>query len=84
MTTSESVEFELTHPSCGHAISIRLQNLGGRWLAVASSADGRLLGIGATARQAFTVAVAPLGAHTAALLMADPALFGASVRLLAA
>ena len=84
MTTSESVEFELAHPFFGFAISMRLHNLGGRWLATAQRADSRLLGIGATAREAFTVAIAPLGARTAALLMADPALFGASVRVLAA
>ena len=84
MTSSESVEFELSHPAFGYTMSIRLQNLGGRWLAVAQDADNRLLGIGANAREAFTVAIAPLGARTAALLMADPALFGASVRVLAA
>ena len=84
MTTSKSVEFELAHPSFGYALCIRLQNLGGRWLAIASSADSRLLGIGATAREAFTVAIAPLGAGTAALLMADPALFGPSLLVLAA
>ena len=84
MTTSDPVEFELAHPSFGYAISIQLENLGDRWLASARGADSRLLGIGATAREAFTVAIAPLGARTAALLMADPALFGASVEVLAA
>ncbi|HTI29542.1 MAG TPA: hypothetical protein VL687_04215 [Methylomirabilota bacterium] len=84
MTTAKSVEFELEHPSFGYAMSVGLHDLGGRWVAVAQGPDGRLLGIGATAREAFAVAIAPLGAHTAALLMADPALFGASLRVLAA
>ena len=84
MTTSKSVEFELAHPSSGYAMSIRLHNVGGRWVAIAQCADSRLLGIGATAREALTVAITPLGAPTAARLMADPTLFGASVRVLAA
>ena len=84
MTTAKSVEFELAHPSFGYAMSIGLHNLGGRWLAIAQSPGSRLLGIGATAREALTVAVTPLGARDAARLMADPALMGASVQVLAA
>ncbi len=84
MTTATSVEFELAHPSFGYALSIGLHNLGGRWLAIAQSPDNRLVGIGATAREALIVAISPLGPRTAALLMADPALMGASVQVLAA
>ena len=84
MTSTDAVEFELAHPFFGYAMSILLRNLGGGWLATAESADSRLLGIGATAREALTAALNPLGAPAAARLMADPVLFGASVRVLAA
>ena len=84
MTDRESVEFELVHPLFGYPMAILLRNHAGRWAAIANGADGRLDGIGATAREALTGALAPLGARAAALLMADPALFGASVRIMAA
>ena len=50
MTTSEPVEFELTHPSLGYAVPVQLRNASGRWLATAQGLDNRHVGIGATAR----------------------------------
>lgn len=84
MTDSEAVEFELIHPLFGYPMAILLRRHAGRWAAIAEGAHGRLDGIGATAREALTGALAPLGARVAALLMADPALFGASLRVMAA
>ena len=84
MTTNESVDFELVHPLFGYPMAILLRNHNGRWAAITDGADGRLDGIGATAREALSVAFTPLGARTVTALMADPALFGASVRVLAA
>ena len=84
MTDSESVEFELVHPLFGYPMAILLRKHAGLWAAIAEGADGRLDGIGATAREALTGALAPLGARAVAHLMADPTLFGASVRVIAA
>jgi hypothetical protein len=84
MTTSQPVEFEIAPPSLGYAVSVLLRNLTGRWLAVAEYADGRHIGLGPNAREALASAFAPLGTRTAAILLADPALFGASLRISAA
>lgn len=84
MTTSASVEFELIHPLFGYPMAILLRNHDGRWAAIAECGDSRLDGIGATAREALTVALMPLGPRALAHLMADPALFGASVQVMAA
>jgi uncharacterized membrane protein len=83
MTSSQPVEFEVAPPALGYAVSVLLRNVTGRWLAVAECLDGRHIGLGATARDALVSAFAPLGARTAAILMADPALFGASIHVLA-
>lgn len=83
MTNSQPVEFEVAPASLGYTVSVLLRNMTGRWLAVAESQDGRHIGLGATAREALASAFTPLGTRTAAILMADPALFGASLRLLA-
>lgn len=83
MTTNEPVQFELAHPWLGVAMPVQLRHDDGRWLATAQCLDSQLVGIGATAREALASALVPLGA-AAALLMADPALFGASVQVLAA
>ena len=84
MTDSESVEFELIHPLFGYPMAILLSKHAGRWAAVAERADGRLHGIGTTAREALAGALSPLGERAVTSLMADPALFGACVRVLAA
>jgi len=84
MTTRQPVEFEIAPPSLGYAVSVLLRNLTGRWVAVAECLDVRHVGLGATAREAMASAFAPLGPRTSAILMADPALFGASLCVLAA
>ena len=83
MITSQRVAFELTAPSLGFAVSVVLGNMNDRWLATAQCHDNRHVAIGATAREALAAALAPLGSRTAAILLADPALFGASVGVLA-
>ena len=83
MIKSHRIAFELTPPSLGYAVSVVLGNMTGRWLATADGPDGRHVAIGGTAREALTAVLAPLGTRTAAVLLADPALFGASVGVLA-
>ncbi len=83
MITSHQIAFELTDPSLGYAVSVVLGNLTDRWLATAQCQGSRHVAIGGTAREALTSALSPLGARTAAILLADPALFGASVGVLA-
>jgi hypothetical protein len=84
MSTTKPVAFEVAPHSLGFPVSVVLRNVSERWLAIAQCADSRHVGLGATARDALASAFRPLGPRTAAILMADPALFGASLRLLAA
>lgn len=83
MIKSHRIAFELSSPLLGYVVSVVLGNMTGRWLATAHGPDGRHVAIGATARQALTSALAPLGTRTATILLADPALFGASIGVLA-
>jgi hypothetical protein len=83
MITSHRIAFELTAPSLGYAVSVVLGNLTDRWLATAQCQGSRHIAIGATAREALTSALAPLGVRTTAILLADPVLIGASVAVLA-
>jgi hypothetical protein len=62
-------------------VEIRLRELGGRWLAVAEFGGEPELGIGANPRVALAAALATLGERAAAVLMADPQLFGVSVAM---
>lgn len=84
MTTSQPVQFEIVPAQLGYAVSGLLQRTNGRWVANTECLGSRYLGIGATARDALTAAFGPLGPRTAAVLMADPALFGVSLQLRAA
>ena len=63
--------------------SMRLNPLGERWVARVDCEHERHHGIGTSAREALSAALAPLGKRTAASVMADPAMFGASLALLA-
>ena len=81
MIKSQRIAFELTPRSLGFAVSVVLAKVTDRWLATAQCQGSRHVAIGATAREALTSALAPLGARTAAILLADPSLFGASVVL---
>ncbi len=62
-------------------VEIRLRELGGRWLAVAEFGGEPEVGIGANPRVALAAALATLGERAAAVLMADPQLFGVSVAM---
>jgi microcystin degradation protein MlrC len=62
-------------------LEIRLRQLDGRWLAVADFGDEPEVGIGATPRDALAAALATLGERAAAILMADPQLFGVSAAI---
>jgi hypothetical protein len=78
-----SLNFRLGSPELGLEVAVRLRELGGRWLAVADFGGEPEVGIGPTPRGALVAALATLGQRTAAMLMADPALFGVSATLAA-
>ena len=76
-----SVNARIGSQELGVEVAIRLRQLDGRWLAVAEFGDEPEVGIGATARDALTAALATLGDRTASALMADPQLFGLSAAI---
>ncbi len=78
---SQPVEFEVAPAALEYGVWVRLQKTAGRWLAITQCLGTRHLGLGATARDALAAAFGPLGPRTAAILMADPALFGASLHV---
>lgn len=73
-----SVNARLASEELGLDLEIRLRQLNGRWLAVAEFGDEPEVGIGATPRAALAAALATLGERAAAIIMADPQLFGVS------
>jgi hypothetical protein len=75
-----SVNARLASEELGFDVAIRLRQLDGRWLAVADFGGEPEVGIGATARAALASAFATLG-ERAAVLMADPQLFGVSAAI---
>jgi hypothetical protein len=79
-------EFQLSagrgSPSIG--VGVRLEHIGERWVATAAHERRSEIGLGATARAALTAAVRSLAPASAAALLADPALFDVSWRLLQA
>lgn len=77
----QPIEFEVASAALGYGVWVRLQETAGRWLATTQCLGNRHLGLGATAREALAAACGPLGPRSAAILMADPALFGASLRI---
>jgi hypothetical protein len=76
-----SVNARLASAELGLDIEIRLRQLDGRWLAVADFGGEPEVGIGATPRVALAAAFATLGERAAAVLMADPQLFGVSAAI---
>jgi hypothetical protein len=76
-----SVNARLASEELGVDVEIRIRDLDGRWLAVADFGGEPEVGIGATPRVALAAALATLGERAAATLMADPQLFGVSVRI---
>jgi hypothetical protein len=76
-----SVNAHLGSVELGVEVEVRLRQLDGRWLAVAEFAGEPEVGIGATPRAALSASLATLSDRTAAALMADPQLFGMSVKI---
>jgi hypothetical protein len=75
-------EFRLRSPLLAFHVDVRLRERGGRWLAVADVRGEQRIGVGGNARAALEASVSTFGQETAAALLADPQLFGVSVRLL--
>ena len=76
-----SVNARLASEELGLDLEIRLRQLEGRWLAVADFGGEPEVGIGATPRVALAASLASLGERAAAILMADPQLFGVSAQI---
>ena len=76
-----SVNARLASAELGIDVEIRLRQLEGRWLAVASYGGEPEVGIGATPRAALAASLTTLGKRAAAVLMADPQLFGVSAAI---
>ena len=76
-----SVNARFAVEELGLDVDIRLRELDGRWMAVADFGGDPEVGIGSTARDALAASLATLGRRTAAAVMANPALFGASAQL---
>jgi len=84
MHCNQWVEFELGAATLGYPVSVRLGDFEARWLAVVRCRSVSIEALGGTARDALLAAFGPLGMHATTALMAEPAMFGASARLLAA
>jgi hypothetical protein len=76
-----SVNARFTVDALGIDVDIRLRELDGRWIAVATFDDEPEVGIGATPRDALAASLATLGSRAAAAVMADPQLFGLSAAI---
>jgi hypothetical protein len=76
-----SVNTRFCCEALGLDIELRLRELDGRWLAVADFDGQPEVGIGATPRLALAAALTTLGERAAAVLMADPQLFGLSAAI---
>ena len=83
MRSANTVHVDVSPEASACVFSMRLDPLGERWVAVVDCEHERHHGIAATAREALAAALAPLGKRTAASVLADPAMFGASLALLA-
>lgn len=83
MRSSQSFDIELEPPSLGFQVLVRLSQQGERWVAAVDWGAEQHHGVGATARAALVAALTPVGPRVTVILMADPAMFGASATLLA-
>jgi hypothetical protein len=79
--THASIVFTL-QPERAKAVHVRLRRIEARWLAEVSSPMSSV-GVGASARQALTAALQPLGDVQTHLLLADLGLLEPSVAVLA-
>jgi hypothetical protein len=84
MQNSQWVQFEVAPTSLGYPVWIRLRDFNARWMAVVDCHPTSSEGLGGSARDALMAALSPLGTRATAALMADTAMFGASVTLLGA
>ena len=78
------VEFRLSAPCVPFPVDVRLRSFGERWVAVADVGGGREIGLGPSPREALTGALRPLGDAATRELLADLALLGPSVEIMAA
>ena len=78
------MQFRLSAPELDLSVDVRLRSFGDRWIAAAEIAGDRELGLGSSAREALTAALASLGQAASEALLADPALFGPSAAVVAA
>lgn len=76
-----SVNARLSSSELGLDVEIRLRQLDGRWLAVATFDGEPEVGIGPTPREALAASLATLSDRATAVLMADPQLFGISAEI---
>lgn len=76
-----SVNARLASDELGIDVEIRLRQLEGRWMAVSTFGGEPEVGIGGTPRAALAASLATLGGRAAAVLMADPQLFGVSAAI---
>jgi hypothetical protein len=83
MRSANTVQVDVTPAASACVFTMRLNPLGERWVAAVHCEHERHHSIGASAREALAAALAPLGTRTAASVLADPAMFGASLALLA-
>ena len=83
MNTSRWFDFELSPAVLGLAVHVRLGDFEDRWTASVTYGSATADGLGPTARDALVAALAPLGTRATTMLMAQPAMFGASADLLA-
>ena len=82
MSAVRVVEFEVRDSAVPWPVSVRIEDRGERCTASVRCGETSTSGLGSTARQALAAALAPFGARTVTALMAAPAMFGASLRLL--
>jgi hypothetical protein len=83
MNNGHWLDIELTVTGAGLPVQVRIGDFGERCIASVELGSTVSEGIGATARQALVAALAPLGNRMTTTVMAAPAMFGASARLLA-
>ena len=83
MRSANTVQVDVSPATTTCVFTMRLNPLGERWVAAVDCEHERHHGIGMSAREALAAALAPLGTRTAASVLADPAMFGASLALLA-
>jgi hypothetical protein len=83
MENGHWVDFELTVTGVSQAMRVRIGSFAERCVASVELGAIRTSGIGGTAREALVAALAPMGSRMTTVVLAAPAMFGASAELLA-